>query len=78
MNFLESGIQMLFQNVLSLNGVQRVSKLVGDTSIDDTKKFILSSLLVEQDVVGDVDNLNNILAFQRVVLNLNISIHILA
>ena len=63
---------MFFQNVLSCDRVQRVSKLVGNTGIDDTKKFVLSSLLVEHDAVGDVDYLDYILAFERAEFNLNI------
>jgi len=73
-DFLKSCIQVLFQNILCWNRVQRVPKFVGNTGINDTEKLVLSSLLVEHDTVGDVDNLDYILAFQWTVLHLNVPV----
>ena len=47
---------------------------MGYAGVDNAMKFILSSLLVEHDTVGNINNLNYSLTFQRAVLHLNIFI----
>ena len=60
---------MPLQNILSRYGIERVSKLMGYAGVDNAMKFILSSLLVEHDTVGNINNLNYSLTFQRAVLH---------
>ena len=63
---------MLFQHILSRYRIQGVSKLMGNTCVDNAEKLVLSPLLVEHDAVGNVDYLNNCFAFERAALHLNI------
>lgn len=65
---------MLFQHILSWYGIQRVSQLMGHACIDNAKKFILSSLLVEHDAIGDVNYLDYGLGFQACAFDLHVSI----
>lgn len=45
-----------------------------NTCIDNVEKLILSSLLVKHDAVGDVNDLDYRLTFERAKFHLNISI----
>lgn len=69
---------MLFQNVLSLYRIQRVPKLMGNTSINYIQKLILSSLLVKHDGVRNIHDLSYGLTFQNDAFYLHVSILILA
>ena len=51
---------------------------MGNTGIDNTKKLILSSLLVEHDAVRDVNYLDYCLTFQWAIFHLDVPILILA
>ena len=52
-------IQTLFVYVLSYYGVERVSKLVGNTRIYQAKNLTLAFFHIVEDAVGYVDELQN-------------------
>ena len=64
---------MLLEHILGRNGVQWVSKFVGNASIDHVEKLVLCFLLVKHDTVGNVDDLNYCFTFELATLDLDIS-----
>ena len=64
---------MLLEHILSRNGVQGVSKFVGNASIDHVEKLVLCLLLDKHDTVGNVDVQNYCFTFELATLDLDIS-----